>query len=78
MNARLNPPETSDLDFTEQLGKSLHLGPGAADEWLGIFLVRYAERHRLARARARARQVQRATGEEISSAGEKSDGRAAA
>lgn len=78
MNARSNPPEASDLDFTEQLGKALQLESGVADEWLGALLVRYAEQHRLAEARARARQAQHATSGEISSAGEKSDGRAAA
>lgn len=44
MNVHAKYRDTPDQEFTVQLANTLHLTPGAADEWLGIFLLRYAER----------------------------------
>lgn len=52
MNVRTKQREkdtgTPDLEFTLQLARALHLTPEAADEWLGVFLVRYGEKRRAA------------------------------
>lgn len=44
MNVHAKYRDTPDQEFTAQLANTLHLTSGAADEWLGIFLLRYAER----------------------------------
>lgn len=48
MNVHAKYRDTPDREFTVQLANTLHLTSGAADEWLGILLLRNAERRHVA------------------------------
>lgn len=60
MNVHAKYRNTPDQEFTVQLANTLQLTSGAANEWLGIFLLRYAERrHGASEHGARAAEAPR-------------------
>ena len=50
LRRRAKGRDTSELEFTAQLAKTLSLTPAATDEWPGVFLERYMDHRHSAAA----------------------------